>query len=227
MKLHPLLAAGGIVLALAACRPGAAEYSEAEAPKNLIVDNASARIDVRFAGGSSRLVARDAAKLQTLVLNGSIAPSDRVVISASGTPGLAAARFNTLAAHLAQYGIIARAEPIANVAPNVAIIVTGRYLVTSPACPNWSKSGVLDFTNTLNSNYGCANMTNLARMVANPADLIEGRPVGLADAVPAASAVNRYEADKVVLPQASTLGPISTPTSAAPASVGGAAGSSQ
>jgi hypothetical protein len=44
--------------------------------------------------------------------------------------------------------------------------------------------------------------------------LAEGRPVGAADAIPAAAAVQRYQADKVQLPSATAL------TSIAAASTG-------
>ena len=43
-----------------------------------------------------------------------------------------------------------------------ATIQSGRYLVTLPACPNFSKQASLDYTNTLSSNYGCADKVNLA-----------------------------------------------------------------
>jgi hypothetical protein len=46
-------------------------------------------------------------------------------------------------------------------------------------------------------------------MVASPADLAEGRPLGLADAIPAAAAVQRYQSDKIVLPSETAIGPIS------------------
>ena len=106
------------MLALAACRPGAAEYTEAEAPKLLRID---------------------------------------------------------------------RAGP-------------GRYLVTLPACPNWSQYPASDFTNARSSNFGCATASNLGLMVANPADLVAGRELAHADGTPAVSAVTRYLTDKVKLP---------------------------
>src|ERR1019366_6262420 len=100
---------------------------------------------------------------------------------------------------------------LGDVPANRAIIETGRYLVSLPPCPNWSKWPPDDFTNTLASNFGCATVTNLGHMVASPADLAQGRPVGLADAIPAAAAVQRYQGDKVVLPAAVSLRPIAAP----------------
>ncbi len=222
MKVHPTLVAAGLLLALAACRPGAAEYTESEAPKQLTLDNATVRVDVRFAPGSSRLFAGDAARLRGLAASGSIAPSDRVSVSAAGGPALAAARVNTIAAELLHYGIVASSGSLGVAAANRAIIATGRYLVTLPPCPNWSKTASISFTNTLDSNFGCATAVDLGRMVASPADLAEGRPVGPVDAIPAAAAVQRYQGDKVVLPAAVAIGPIAPSATAAPTGATGA-----
>ena len=221
MKVYRCLVAGALLSALAACNPLTAEYTESEAPNDLVVDNASSHIVVRFVPGSSRLYAHDAAQLRILAASGRIAPSDRVTVAVGGTPNLARARFSAVAGQLLRYNVVA-SERFAAVPANRAIVETGRYLVTLPPCPNWSKDASLRFTNTVSSNYGCAAAVDLGRMVASPTDLAEGRPVGPVDAIPAAAAVQRYEADKVELPQAVTgLGPITTPSSS-----GGGGGSS-
>jgi pilus assembly protein CpaD len=220
MKLHPTLLAGAVLLALAACRPGAAEYTDSEASKNLALDNASAQVTVRFAPGSSRLVGGDAARLRALATAGAISSSDRVTVAVGGTPALAAARFDTVARALLPYRIVASARPPVSARYDLAVIESERYLVTLPPCPNWSKPASLDFTNTLPSNFGCATVANLGQSIAYPADLVEGRPVGLAEGRPAAAAVNRYLTDKVQLPTAAAVGPIAasaTPAPAAPA----------
>ena len=214
MKLYPHLAIAAVILALAACHPGVTEYNEVEAPKQLTLDNASIRADVRFAPGSSRLLAGDAARLRALAAGGKIAPSDRVTVSVAGGPALAAARFDAIAAELLHYRIAATALPLAAVPANRAIVRAERYLVSVPPCPNWSKNPPIDFTNTLSSNFGCTDAVNLGRMVASPADLAEGRPLGLADAIPAAAAVQRYQSDKVALPTGGGIGPISGATAA-------------
>jgi type IV pilus biogenesis protein CpaD/CtpE len=131
MKKPLYLLAVPVLLALAACRPGSAEYTEAEAPKQLRVE-----------GGK----------------------------------------------------------------------------VILPPCPNWSQYPASDFTNVKSSNYGCANATNLGLMVANPADLAAGRPLGRADATPAVSGVTRYLTDKVKLPDTGAGA-----AALAPASAGGGA----
>ena len=225
IKLHRCFVPVALMLAVAACRPGAAEYSAAEAPKDLRLDNATTHVDLRFASGSTHLAGRDAARLRALVATGGLQPADRVLVATGGSPGLARARFEAIASELAPYRIIATPKPVA-VGPNHAIIESVRYLVTLPACPNWSGPGPHDFTNTVHSNFGCADKANLGRMVASPADLAEGRPVAAAEGAPAAAAVNRYLNDKVQLPTAATVGPIAAqPSQAAPGAAGGNTGS--
>ena len=209
--LLQMIAAAALVLGVTAC---ASQYTETEAPKNLMLDEASARLDVRFAPGSSALLAGDAARLHRLVASGSIAPSDPVTVAAGGPPALAVARFETIAALLLPYRIVASQRPAGGLPANRAIIQSGRYLVSLPACPNWSKTPQLDFTNAHASNFGCTTAVNLGMMVASPGDLVEGRPVGLPDAIPAAAAVQRYQSDKVQLPAAASLTNIPAASSA-------------
>src|SRR5205823_787259 len=109
--------------------------------------------------------------------------------------------------------------------PNQGIVESVRYLVTLPPCPNWTGPGSHDFTNQIDSNFGCSTALNLGRMVANPADLAEGRPIAATEGTPAAAAVNRYLTDKVQLPAATTVGPIAATTSQAPGTAGSNAGS--
>jgi pilus assembly protein CpaD len=211
-KLRIAVLAGG--LALAGCYPPlTAEWTEAEAPKQLGIDKAASQLNLRFAGGSDRLLPSDAARLRNLAAGGAIAPADRVKVAVGGAPRLAAARFAAISRELLRYNIVAGAWHIAGVPANQAIIDTGRYVVSLPACPNWSRRPQLDFSNAHASNFGCATAVNLGRMVASPGDLAEGRPSGPVDAIPAAAAVQRYQGDKVVLPAAAGISTITAPSS--------------
>jgi pilus assembly protein CpaD len=221
MKLHPYPIVIAVMLALAACRPGAAEYSESEARNALTLSDATARIDIRFAAGASRIVGPDAERLRALAASGRITPSDRVLVAAAGGGRLAADRIKAVAAELLRYGIIVGALPVAAVPPNAAVIEIGRHLVTLPPCPNWSRDPVDPFTNTRASNFGCANATNLGLMVASPTDLAVGRPIGLTEAAPAVLAVQRYLTDRIQLPASAMVGPIAG-TTTAPAGAGAA-----
>jgi type IV pilus biogenesis protein CpaD/CtpE len=97
MQIHPCLLSVTVALTLAACAPPAADFTESEWPKQLTLDDATTQLDIRFLPGSSRLAAADAARLRVLAANGSIAPADRVLVAAAGSPDLAAARVGAIA----------------------------------------------------------------------------------------------------------------------------------
>ena len=81
-----------------------------------------------------------------------------------------------------------------------AIVAVNRGMITLPACPNWSRSPRQDLTNAVPSNFGCANASNLALMVASPTDLVSGRELGLAKARVEGTASQAYEAHTIVTP---------------------------
>ena len=202
MKPYPLLAI--VFLALAACRPAATEWTDREAPKYLRLDNAAVSVNVRFAAGSAQLLPADAARLRGMAATGAILPSDRVAVAIGGGPGLAEARRDAISAALLPYGIVTSPSALAGVATNHGVVEVGRYLVTLPPCPNWSKAPGTDFTNSYPSNWACATQTNLGQMVANPSDLVAGQPLSPALGPTEVAAVDRYFTDKVKPPRASS-----------------------
>ncbi|MGC2413790.1 MAG: CpaD family pilus assembly lipoprotein [Stellaceae bacterium] len=218
MKRPLYLLAIPVMLALAACRPGAAEYTASEAPKQLRLDSAATQVNLAFAPGSAQLGPGEGAKLQRLALSGGISPSDRVTVMTGGDPRLRELRVAAISRELLRYGILAAAGPLGGAPRDRAILSVGRYMVTLPACPDWSQDPASDFTNAKSSNFGCAMATNLGLMVASPADLAGGRELAHADGTPAVSSVVRYQTDKVKLPE-TTAGAAAL---AAPSSTGGA-----
>ena len=75
-----------------------------------------------------------------------------------------------------------------------AVIV--EYTLVAPACPDWSRADALGDQNTVASDLGCATATNFARMVADPADIAEGRGASGTEATAAAAAVLALGAGK-------------------------------
>jgi Pilus biogenesis CpaD protein (pilus_cpaD) len=132
--LYPI----AIALAVTACAPGAAEYTKSEAPNRLQVEGSTSAVQLAFAPGSDRLVPAAAARIDGLVATGTIRPADRVAIAAAGPPGLAGGREAAISSRLLHWGIVAKAEPLAGVPPNSAVLTVGRYAVTLPPCSNWS-----------------------------------------------------------------------------------------
>lgn len=70
------------------------------------------------------------------------------------------------------------------------------WTVAAPECGEWDRRPEVHGQQLL-PDLGCATAANLVAMVADPADLAEGRPLGPADGVHAAEAVVRYRTDKV------------------------------
>jgi pilus biogenesis lipoprotein CpaD len=77
----------------------------------------------------------------------------------------------------------------------VDVMVDG-WSASLPDCPDWSRDPAETTLNLPLSNLGCATLTNLGRMVADPADLARGRAMGPADGVREAEAIVRYRTDK-------------------------------
>src|SRR5205814_10625743 len=113
-----------------------------------------------------------------------------ISIATSGGASLGEARSAAVSSELLRYGIVVTGHLAGPAPPDRAVVAVSRTLVRLPDCPNWSKpSGATDFTNSVASNFGCATVTNLGRMVAHPTDLARGEPLGLAQGVPAIAAV--------------------------------------
>lgn len=45
-------------------------------------------------------------------------------------------------------------------------------------CPSWEPPQGASWTNATSPNFGCATAQNLAAMVVDPTDLVEGKPAG-------------------------------------------------
>lgn len=77
-----------------------------------------------------------------------------------------------------RYGLLlADGAPVVSgeVQPGQARVVIARSRAGVPGCPDWSGKSDANLGNGISANYGCANNSNLAAMVANPEDLIKGQ----------------------------------------------------
>ena len=59
--------------------------------------------------------------------------------------------------------------------PGQARVVITRATASVPGCPDWSAKSDMNYGNGLSPNFGCAVNSNLAAMVADPQDLLEGK----------------------------------------------------
>jgi len=100
---------------------------------------------------------------------------DRVAVEdPSANPAVTDA-VNSLAG---RYGLIVSAvAPTTQGAlqPGQARIVITRSTATVPGCPDWSAKSDSNYLNAISPGFGCAINGNIAAMVANPEDLLEGQ----------------------------------------------------
>jgi pilus assembly protein CpaD len=85
---------------------------------------------------------------------------------------------NDVARVAGQYGLLlSTGSPVTQgTIPDGSVrVVVSRTRAEVPDCPNWSVPASPNYNNRSLSNFGCAVNSNLAAMVANPEDLINGR----------------------------------------------------
>ena len=159
---------------------------------------------VGFAPESARLAAGEVAAIERFLAGAALRKSDRIRVAVTDRDGVALgqARTESLLAHLADMGLAATPR----MGASGAAIEVERSLVIAPDCPDWSKPGLLDMSNTPSSNFGCATAVNLSLMVADPGDLALGRELGPADGVRMAETVRRYRTGELPAPTASDDG---------------------
>ncbi|MEE1877386.1 CpaD family pilus assembly protein [Altererythrobacter litoralis] len=77
--------------------------------------------------------------------------------------------------------------------PGHARVVLTRSTASVPGCPDWSAKSDMNYNNATSPGYGCATNSNLAAMVANPQDLLEGqRGTGETVIMSSSKAINSY-----------------------------------
>lgn len=71
-------------------------------------------------------------------------------------------------------------------------VVISRSSASVPDCPNWRRASQPEFAASTTSNYGCATNSNLAAMIADPADLVQGREISGNDPLTITRAISTY-----------------------------------
>lgn len=187
-------------LVLAGCTPPISEWSDTEASKQIRVDYVRLQHDAAFTPGSADLAAGEADSLASFLDQAEVAGGDRVFFQPASDDTLAASRIGQLTRELLRRGISATTLPPAAGAADHMTVVVERYVVTPPDCPNWSKPPMGDHSNAMPSNFGCADATNLSLMIADPRDLLIGRPLGPPRGDPALYGYARYRNGKPAKP---------------------------
>lgn len=180
-----LLVAAALAVTLAGCSEST-YWSSAEAPKQPQVDWVRFDHRVMFDPRGRDISISERARLEEFLSRIEPRYGDQILVGTgtAGTEGeIGIERVATVAQYLRDGGlkIGALAGTPATRWDGAVHISVGRYVVTPPNCPDWTKSTSYDPLNQTSSNFGCATTTNLGLMVADPGDLVRGRPMGPSD----------------------------------------------
>jgi pilus assembly protein CpaD len=181
---------------LGGCLNTTSQWSGAEAEKRNTVEMVRLTHDVAVPAGAVGLDADAAAKLDAFMQGVNFGYGDRLIVDA----GANASGGRAVTAYLQAKGLDVSPTPTplgAATSDGMVRIGVERYVVTLPPCPDWRQPSWPNYTNAPSSNFGCANATALGLMVANPRDLVEGEDFAGPDGGLSATAITRYQEDKV------------------------------
>ena len=197
MKIR-LISCLALAAALAACGSPQAEWSNVEAPRETRIDFHRFTHTAAFAAGRNELAPGEAQRLDAFLRSSQVTANDPVYLEAPANDKASSARISALARDLTRKGYAVSTLPAARdaVPSNSLMVVVERYTVTPPPCPNWTKAPGEGHENAVSSNFGCATLTNLDLMVADPRDLVIGRDMGPESADHAGLAIQRYREGK-------------------------------
>lgn len=164
---------GALALSLGACSTMNMDNRSVYSVKQPVVERSNYVFDVTTSRDG--LPIGDQQRLASWFESMELGYGDRVALDdPSASPGVR----EDVAALAGRYGIlVADAGPMTagSVAPGQARVVLTRSVASVPGCPDWSHTAEGNDSNSTNPNYGCAINGNLAAMVADPEDLIQGK----------------------------------------------------
>ena len=191
------LTAACLCLGVAGCLNTPEAYSIPTATAYQVEDTVYTHA-VRFAPNTVAYTPIERSRIGDFVNGVRPEPDDTIVLMASGP--LANARMQIVAEDLGAQGVtVAASQEILTGGETVTVTVRREVYLPTACRP----AAVQGFTpNALMPPLGCATATNLARMVADPQDLIRGRETGPAEGPTGVGAVNRYRTDAIKPPVA-------------------------
>lgn len=195
MNRFTLIATASLALALAAC--GGEANRSVNTVKAPVVETQAFAYDLNF-GGYDSLPAAQARALDEYLASISIGYGDRISIDDPQPLG-ASARRAAIAGVVAKYGLLLeQAGPVTagQLAPGTVRVVVSRATARVEGCPDWSRESNPEIEASAMSNFGCAGVSNLAAMVADPMDLIEPRAYEGADGTTTSKAIKSYRDQK-------------------------------
>ena len=160
-------------LALGACGGFPTENKSLYSARQPVVERTNFTLDVNTAGDG--LPVTEQRRVADWFDAMGLGYGDRISLD---DPTARAAVKEDLAALAGRHGLlVSEGSPVTAgyVDPGQARIVVTRSTASVPGCPDWSANNEANEYNATYPGYGCAVNGNLAAMVANPEDLIQGQ----------------------------------------------------
>ena len=168
-------------LVVAACGPANRSLDPRKAP---VVATSEASYDLRFAGDALDPVQGRSFGGYLAALG--VGYGDHVAVA-----GATAAQRRQVGEIVKDFGVTL--EDGGAAAPAGVARVTIRHSsATVPGCPDWSRVSNPEAGASAMSNYGCATRSNLAAMVADPADLLGGKRYAGPDGLTVAKGIKAF-----------------------------------
>jgi pilus assembly protein CpaD len=164
------------------------------------------RLDLHFGPGSDAISPDNEVALSNFLAQSYISNGGAVDLSVplpqAGESRLLGGRISAVEKTLARRGIVVTSVLASqDGTPNSVSVLGSATTVHLPPCPGYTTATHLDSEQAGVSNFGCSNTINLDLMVANPPDLVQGRPLPPADAQGAIQGLQRYRDGKVIAPE--------------------------
>ncbi len=192
-------------LALGACVPRSAHWSGNEPVKRNQVELVRLAHDVHFPPSGATLSAAEAEAIAAFLKSVDFRYGDRLALDLGQDQDgklrpVSEARGRAIRAHLESLGHEVAADPVdhgAQPAPDAVRLVVERYVVTLPPCPDWRQPASPNYNNAPTGNLGCANVTALGMMVADPKDLVAPEPYEAKSGEVQTRGIDKLHEDKV------------------------------
>ncbi len=175
-KRNKFAAAPALALALsvglAGCG-GVATNNTVYSQKQPVVERANFTLDVQTSAAG--LAVTEQQRLNGWFEAMDLRYGDRITIEDPGQNPAVTNAVNDLAG---RYGLIVnKTAPTTSgfLEPGSARVVITRSSASVPGCPDWSAKSDMNYGNATSPGYGCSVNSNMAAMVANPEDLLEGQ----------------------------------------------------
>ncbi|MBC7159448.1 MAG: CpaD family pilus assembly protein [Porphyrobacter sp.] len=174
--LAPIIALS-LGLALPGCTGGAVANRSLDSIHQPVVETSTQTLDL--VAGAGGLPVPEQRRLAAWFEALDLGYGDRIALEDAGAGAEADARVRQAVEALAsRHGLLvdSAAAPVTPgpLTPGFVRVVVSRSRAFVPGCPDWSGSSASTLSNGTSPGYGCAVNGNLAAMIADPRDLLEG-----------------------------------------------------